>query len=698
MDRDRRRDDRELPVPIEDRYLNGRGQSYRPGNVRERTPPSRMDSYRTRSPARRADFPPMSGGDSYRAARPRTRSPASFRRRTPSPPRYREREAPPRGGDSYRGRPRSPPSRREELPRDDLFRREPPAREERDFRDYRDDRDRGGYAAPAATGRSPLPRFRDRSAVPLKRVRDPSPISSRGRRTPPPAKRERLASPPRGRYDDYPPSRGVSPPRRRFSPERRNTPPRVAPARDYRQRSRSPMAMPRSDRVDPRSMDDWRRPRSPVRELRSDHLSRDDSGQRSGTTSRRSSPPMHPSRIALHQPAAIEERRPLSRASARDPYDTRDTYRAPPHDAAPRTLPPAEPAYYEDSRRDAIPPPREPRRMEDLPPQRAPPTGPSSQRGPAVSMAPPTGPAAAANIAPRAVAAPPSGPRGSAAPRGEFAPRGRGGFGGDFVPRGRGAFGVSMRGGRGGAPPGSGFGRGGSDAGFGRGGGDVGYGRTGGDGGGYSRSGGDVAAGFNRGGAESGYGRGGAEPGFGRGGGGGVGDTGPYIARSETFDHQQQQDAPSQQPRVPPSGPRGSFAATAPPGPSRQNSIVAPPAFPRAPVVDAPTGPKAGRRPPLEPAAMLNKPQVHPAIADLPKIVEGGIKAEPLTERSKLGKLEEEAERLRRQIEDRETRKRKNMREWDRMTRETEAAALRSELAEQSLKLHNGEAESQAAF
>jgi hypothetical protein len=69
-----------------------------------------------------------------------------------------------------------------------------------------------------------------------------------------------------------------------------------------------------------------------------------------------------------------------------------------------------------------------------------------------------------------------------------------------------------------------------------------------------------------------------------------------------------------------------------------------------------------------------------------------------LIDRSKLTKLEDEAERLRRQIEEKEARKRKNLREWDRLTRDTEAAALRSELAEQALKLHNGEAESQAAF
>lgn len=244
-----------------------------------------------------------------------------------------------------------------------------------------------------------------------------------------------------------------------------------------------------------------------------------------------------------------------------------------------------------------------------------------------------------------------------------------------------------MRGGRGGIGPGGGFGRGGGDAGFSRGGGDAGFNRGSAEVS-FGRGGGDAGAGFSRGGGEAGLNR-----------VGGGGDVGTFTARSESFSsHTQQQEAPPQQPRVPPSGPRGSFAAPAPPTAFRQNSNAAPPAFPRAHIVDAPTGPKAGRRPTLEPTAMLNKPQIHPAIADLPKIVEGGLKGEPIIDRSKLAKLEEEAERLRRQVEDRETRKRKNMREWDRLTRETEAAALRSSLAEQSLKLHNGEAESQAAF
>lgn len=91
-------------------------------------------------------------------------------------------------------------------------------------------------------------------------------------------------------------------------------------------------------------------------------------------------------------------------------------------------------------------------------------------------------------------------------------------------------------------------------------------------------------------------------------------------------------------------------------------------------------------------------PTIHPAIASLPKLVDGGQKADPLIDETKLGRLQDEAERLRRQIEERELKKRKGLREWDRLSREVEVAGLRSELAEQSVRELNGEAESQAAF
>ncbi len=224
--------------------------------------------------------------------------------------------------------------RREELPRDDLFRREP-ARDTRDYRDYRDergprdetdyasDRDRG-YGSPAA--RSPPPRYRDRSPAPLKRVRDASPVG--GRRSPPPAKRERLVSP-RGRYDDHPNSRPQSPPPRRYSPDprdRRASPPRGT-GRDFR--PRSPSQTSRNDRV----VDEWRRQQrspSPGRFPRQDYLTAEENGRDSTTTSRRSSPPVHPSRLSQ-----VDDR--SGRPTPRDPYETREPYRA----RSPRAASPA---------------------------------------------------------------------------------------------------------------------------------------------------------------------------------------------------------------------------------------------------------------------------------------------------------------------------------------------------------------------
>ncbi|KAI5367696.1 putative PSP, proline-rich [Septoria linicola] len=687
---------RRVDIPPEDQYGTGRGQSYRPGNARERTPPARLggDSYRARSPPRRNDFHDSYKADTYRAPRGRSRSPPprrdddrlpprrdddrlpprrddTFRRRSPSTAaRFRDDRVP-RGGDSYRGRPRSPlPARREDLPRDDLFRREP-VRDDRDFRDsrdYRDERDSRPYVAP---GRSPLPRYRDRSPLPLKRAREPSPISSRGRRSPPPAKRERLASPVRPRYDDYPPSRAASPPRRRFSPEprdRRGYSPSVRGAtRDYRLRSRSPLA--RNERgVDPRTVDNWRRPQ-PSPAPRQDYLSRDEPAINSGNTSRRSSPPpIHPSRLS-HLPA--EDRLPPSRASPRDPYDTREPYRAPePEPPRDRITPQARDVSYSDrsyEREREVPPPREPRRDDDVPtPVRAPPTEPSSQRAPPTSMAPPTGPSAAVSApsGPRASAAPPSGPRGAPAVRGDFAARGRGSFVGETAGRGTGSYRGGFRG------RGGGFGRGGADAGFSRGGVDTGFGR----------GGGDMGYGAARSVSEQVF----SPP------------TGPSAAISGQ----------------PPSGPRNSFSGGQPPAFPRQASASAANPYQRTQrfgnalngntdtiMSDIPTGPKGARRP-TEPA-IVTAPvanRIHPAIAELPKVVEGGQRAEPVVDRSKLKKLEEEADKLRRQLEEKETRNRRSMKDWDRGQREMEVAGLRSELAEQALRTLNGESEGQAAF
>lgn len=76
------------------------------------------------------------------------------------------------------------------------------------------------------------------------------------------------------------------------------------------------------------------------------------------------------------------------------------------------------------------------------------------------------------------------------------------------------------------------------------------------------------------------------------------------------------------------------------------------------------------------------------------------MKAEPLVDNTRLNRLQEEAEKLRKQIEEREARKRKGLREWERMSREVEVAGLRSELAAaavRSLEM-DGQGEAEAAF
>jgi len=53
---------------------------------------------------------------------------------------------------------------------------------------------------------------------------------------------------------------------------------------------------------------------------------------------------------------------------------------------------------------------------------------------------------------------------------------------------------------------------------------------------------------------------------------------------------------------------------------------------------------------------------------------------------------------LRRIIDEKESKKRKSLREWDRLSRETEAAAFRSQIAEEALRNASGEAASAGAF
>jgi hypothetical protein len=110
--------------------------------------------------------------------------------------------------------------------------------------------------------------------------------------------------------------------------------------------------------------------------------------------------------------------------------------------------------------------------------------------------------------------------------------------------------------------------------------------------------------------------------------------------------------------------PRGSHF---PAGNFRGNSSST--TYPRSQRFDNPTSPSAG------PAAHLS---------DLAKPVEGGVKIPGGGGQAdaKIRKLEEEAERLRNQIAEKQDKKRGNLREWSRMGAETETLRLRGELIE----------------
>lgn len=85
-------------------------------------------------------------------------------------------------------------------------------------------------------------------------------------------------------------------------------------------------------------------------------------------------------------------------------------------------------------------------------------------------------------------------------------------------------------------------------------------------------------------------------------------------------------------------------------------------------------------------------------LAELPKVVEGGQRMEPVVDLTKLHKLQEEAEKLRKIIDEKEAKKRKSLREWDQLSRETKLAGFRTQMAEESFRQISGEAESAAAF
>lgn len=116
-------------------------------------------------------------------------------------------------------------------------------------------------------------------------------------------------------------------------------------------------------------------------------------------------------------------------------------------------------------------------------------------------------------------------------------------------------------------------------------------------------------------------------------------------------------------------GPRNSFSQASAPAFRPSNNTTAT-TYPRSqrfgpngqpiPESTTPTGPRGGRRP--TEASLERERGPHPAIADLAKPIEGGQKLDPIVDRTKLHKLEDEAEKLRRIIDEKEARTRKSLR------------------------------------
>ena len=80
-------------------------------------------------------------------------------------------------------------------------------------------------------------------------------------------------------------------------------------------------------------------------------------------------------------------------------------------------------------------------------------------------------------------------------------------------------------------------------------------------------------------------------------------------------------------------------------------------------------------------------------LASLPAIVPGGKALPPVDPAAakKLAQLEEDADRLRKQIDEKQKEKRADLREWESRERESRREGLRSEYAEQQLEAFNGE-------
>lgn len=96
-------------------------------------------------------------------------------------------------------------------------------------------------------------------------------------------------------------------------------------------------------------------------------------------------------------------------------------------------------------------------------------------------------------------------------------------------------------------------------------------------------------------------------------------------------------------------------------------------------------------------------PRVHPAIANLPAIVPGGridptASGIPADLAARLKKRQEEEEAIREELNLKQDKLKKGLKVWDRLSRESSAMGLRSELSERHVRLLAGEGVGGKAF
>jgi hypothetical protein len=113
--------------------------------------------------------------------------------------------------------------------------------------------------------------------------------------------------------------------------------------------------------------------------------------------------------------------------------------------------------------------------------------------------------------------------------------------------------------------------------------------------------------------------------------------------------------------------------------------------------------PSAHSTPNPAPYPRSQQPRVHPAVANLPQIIPGG-KRDPSASgipkdlEARLRKTEEETERLREELRQKEEKLRSGLRTWEKLERESKSMGLKSELSERHVRILAGEGVGGAAF